>query len=331
MTQSVARFMDRNPETRKLIADSGITKEEIDRYIAAVRKEYMRIDELLPEDHQWRGRKLAHAEECAREITTHATVFGLQGVECKVFEFLLFAHDIGRLEQGRIRASGQDIKDEEHGALSVELIRTAIGITDENITPLWEAMFCAIRCHAYRVTPTAEELGDLRLALPLIQLLRDTDKLGGFDAAPSYTGEPARKARERLANWSIHLDQDPSLNKNTSWDPSWGNELGLISPPYHLWLRFLNNKHIVRSDCRSYEAYMLQLLAWCFDVNTPEMLQIIMERGGPGNVYTYLVKQLAVGSQKLESAADRDEAAHQLAALKEWAKTWKDGILAAGS
>jgi hypothetical protein len=321
MTQSVARFMDRNPETRKLIAVSGITEEEIDRYTAAVRKEYRRIDELLPEDHQWRGRKLAHAEECAREVTAHATVFGLEGVECNVFEFLLFAHDIGRVEQGLRRSRGEQTDDEEHGALSVQRVRAAIGITDENITPLWDAMFCAIRCHSLRKTPTADDLGDQRVALPLIQLLRDTDKLGGFDAAPSYTGEPARKARERLANWPDRLNRDPA----------WGNELGIISPPYHLWERFLKGQHLIRQDCRSYEAYMLQLLAWCFDVNTPEMLRIIIERGGPRNVYAYLVDRLTKGSESLESAADRDEAKHQLAALCSWAETWQDGILAAGS
>ncbi len=319
MAQSVARFMDRHPAARALIASSGVTREEIRRYTSSVRAEYICVNELLPNDHQWKGHKLAHADACAREVAEHATIFGLEGVERDVFEFILFCHDIGRLEQGRRRSCGETVLDEAHGALSVQLVRTAIGITDENITPLWTAVFRAIECHSFRVTPTGDELGDQRVALPLIQLLRDTDKLGGFDAAKDYTGDPARKARERRANWTDRIDADPS----------WGNELGLISPSYHLWERFLNGQHVVRKDCRSYEAYMLQLLAWCYDVNTPEMLQVIIDRGGPRTVYEYLVARLTIGSTNLESAANRDEAAHQLAALQKWAAMWMDGVLIA--
>jgi hypothetical protein len=245
-------------------------------------------------------------------------VFGLEGVECNVFKFLLFAHDIGRLEQGLQRVQGAESKDEDHGALSVHLILEALSMNDAMLTPIWNAMFCAIRCHSYRVTPTAEQSGDLALALPLVQLLRDTDKLCGWRSAKSYTGDKARQARERRANWP----------KQIIADPAWGNELGVISPPYLLWERFLNGKSLDRPRCRGYETYILQLLAWNYDVNTPEMLEIILATGGPKVVYDYIVERLMIGSKELESSADRDEAAHQLEALQTWGKTWHNGVLA---
>jgi hypothetical protein len=212
---------------------------------------------------------------------------------------------------------GQEALDADHGAFSVTHIRASLGATVDTSTEIWTAMFEAIRCHSFRMTPTVAELGGSDAVHGLVCLLRDTDKLGGWNSARSYTSDPERKARERRANWTAMIDADPA----------WGNELGLISPSYHLWERFLHGQLLERAKCRSYEAYMLQLLAWLFDVNTPEMLEITIKRGGPDIVFEYLIDRLTIGSTKLESVAERDEAEHQLAALKQWSTEWHGGIL----
>jgi hypothetical protein len=72
---------------------------------------------------------------------------------------------------------------------------------------------------------------------------------------------------------------------------------------------------------------MLQLLSWVYDVNTPEILQIIIHGGGPRIVYEYLISQVTKGAQELPLLADRDEAAHQIEALKKWAGEWRGGVL----
>jgi len=314
---SHGNFMERHPGLRELIANSTLTTDAVAQAIKLIRGAYRTLNDELPESHQWKHSKLAHAGDCADEVEKHASLFGLQNLECAVFQFLLFGHDIGRLDQGLRRVRGEEALDADHGRLSVERIKEALGATVETTAPIWTAMFEAIRCHSFRVTPTVEELGGSEAVHGLVCLLRDTDKLGGWNSAKSYTGDPERQARERRANWTAMIEADPA----------WGNELGLISPPYHLWDPFLHGRLLERAKCRSYEAYMLQLLAWLYDVNTPEMLDIIIERGGPNIVFEYLVTRLTIGATKLESAAERDEAAHQLAALKQWATEWREGIL----
>lgn len=325
-------FMQRNPDLRALIANSGITPEEVSLSIKLMRGKYKALDAELPDGHQWKYSKALHAEHCAEEVETHAPLFGFEGLECDVFRFILYGHDVGRLEQGIRRSRGETVDDQLHGKLSVDHIFEAL-TADPNqipslfikgparclqtVTPIWSMIFKAIECHSLRDTPTIVELGDHAPALPLIQVMRDTDKLGGFDSAKSYTEDPERKDRERRANWTARLDIDPQQ----------GTELGLIDPPFLLWYRFLRGKSLLRADCRGYESYILQLLAWCFDVNTPEMLQVIFDRGGPQAAFRYLIKRLAIGEEQLEIRAHRLEAQAQHEALLEWAQTWQGGIL----
>lgn len=316
-TETQGNFMERNLELREQIRASGISANEIDRSIKLIRQEYKLLDDQLPDGHMWKYSKILHAEHCYEEVETHSSLFGFEDVECDVFKFMLFAHDIGRLEQGIRRTRGETVDDQDHGKLSVEHILKALGITTYSMKPIWSLMLRAIECHSFRVTPSIEELNDQPLALPLIQVMRDTDKLGGFDSAKDYVNDKERQARERRANWTARLDIDPIQ----------GNELGFIDPPYLFWKQFLNGKSLLRAECRGYEAYMLQLLAWCFDVNTPEMLRVIIDRGGPRIVYDYLIKQLTTGKDKLEISAHRIEAREQLDSLTEWAKTWQGGLL----
>ena len=308
-------FMERNPALREMIAASRITPEEIEEAISATRAIYKRLDKELPDGHNWKYKKLLHAETCAEEVAEHAPLFGFRGVETDVFRFILFGHDIGRLEQGIRRERGETVDDEVHGKLSVEHIVKAIGLRTSG--SIWPFILKAIECHSLRVTPKAEDLGGLSPAHPLIQVMRDTDKLGGFDAATSYTSDPERKDKERRANWKDFLDADPLQ----------GTEMGIIAPACFFWSNFLSSQALDRRECRSYEAYMLQLLAWMFDVQTPEMRRVIIDRGGPKIVFDYLIKRLDTGSEKLETRADRIEASAQLLALQKWGAKWEGGIL----
>ncbi len=310
-------FMERNPALREFIASSGITAEEIERAIGKVRRAYRTLNDQLRDDHTWKHSKLAHAGDCADDVELYAPIFGFQNLECAVFKFMMFSHDIGRLEQGLRRDRGETSLDEDHGKLGVEHILTALEMTSYSMTPIWSLMLRAVECHSFRDTPTLEQLKDQPMALPLIQVMRDTDKIAGFKSAKSYVTDKARQARERRANWPQLIEADPVQ----------GNEMGFIDPPFLLWRLFLNCKSLPRPQCRAYEGYMLQLLSWCNDVNIPEMLQIIIDTGGPKTVYDYLVERLTIGAAKLEIAAHRNEAQNQLEALQEYAQTWLGGAL----
>ena len=310
-------FLSRHPALRSLIAESGITTDEIAHAKARILAEYVRLDALLPADHLWKGEKIEHAQNCAQEVSTHATLLGLEGVERDVFEFLLFAHDVGRLQEA-LEPEGETMERSSiHGTYSAAIIRQALGFTEATESPLWHAILLAITHHSDRNTPTRESLGGSDAAFALTCVIRDIDKLGGFDQATSYTADETFKAHERLVSWKRQREADPE----------WGKEMNIIAPPDLLWDAFLNGRIPDRSRCRSYEAHMLQYLAWVFDVNTPEILHLIVTGGGPKMVYEYLVSQLQNGSTELRSPADREEAARQLAAMQVWANEWMDGVL----
>ena len=230
-------------------------------------------------------------------------------------EFLLFAHDVGRLEEAH--QEGETIERVSiHGTYSIQIIQKALGMKESDITPLWKVMFLAIKHHSDRYTVSKEELGS-DAAYALLCILRDTDKLGAFDQAKSYTADEEFKARERLVSWKKQREEDPD----------WEKEMLIIDPPYLLWEYFLLEKLPDRASCRSYEAHMLQLLSWVYDVNTPEILEIIIQKGGAKIVYDYLISQLTKGAQELPLLADRDEATHQIEALNKWAGEWRGGAL----
>ena len=90
-------------------------------------------------------------------------------------------------------------------------------------------------------------------------------------------------------------------------------ELGRIDPEDALD-SFCNGQAIDRSKSRSYERYMLQYLAWAFNIVQPEMLELALHEGGPQTVAAYLRKRLEVSP---------DQAARLLAKLQDW----KSGVL----
>ncbi|MFA5750621.1 MAG: hypothetical protein WC895_05430, partial [Candidatus Shapirobacteria bacterium] len=197
-THPEGTFMQRNPELRELIATSGITADEIAAATEKTRTKYNDLNVLLSAGHGWRDKKLLHALQCGDDIVKYAPLFGLEGVECDVFKFILFAHDIGRLMQGILRERGENPDDETHGALGVTILREALGLSEFNTPPVWNMIFAAIAAHSLRTTPTLEQLGGFASAHALAKLARDTDKKAAFDEAKSYTGDPSRQGRERV-------------------------------------------------------------------------------------------------------------------------------------
>ena len=61
---------------------------------------------------------------------------------------------------------------------------------------------------------------------------------------------------------------------------------------------FEREEVIPRRECRSYETYMLQFLAWVFQITQPEMLDIALSERGPQQVVTYLLDQLCASQEQ---------------------------------
>ena len=152
--------------------------------------------------------------------------------------------------------------------------------------------------------PTLAQLHGDQASHALTCLLRDFDKLTGFDDAGRYTADGEFKRKQILTNFSTQRQADPT----------WGDEKGKIVPETMLDT-FLAGKALVRRDCQSYEAYMAQYLAWTFDIQNPEALELSVKRGGPKVVYDYLLAQTKEGAPE------------QYAKLKAWGETWQGGVL----
>lgn len=269
-------FIERNPRLRVLIAEHPV---DLAPARVCVEGLYGFLAGHLPDGHVWREGKLAHAKELEAELRAHAAMLGLNEREADVLGFLMLAHDVGRMVEG-VRAVRGDPK-VPHGLDSVDAIKDAMPATGiVPAGPLWDAIFLAIEHHS---DPTTfMELKDRNpAAFGMLTLLRDFDKRGGFAEAARYTSDGDFKARQAAANWP----------KQRETDPLWGTERGAILPASMIDV-FAARQLLIRKDCQSYEAYMLQLLAWVFDIYNWEILVLTLHGDGPNVVLRYLEEQL---------------------------------------
>lgn len=68
-------------------------------------------------------------------------------------------------------------------------------------------------------------------------------------------------------------------------------EWGMIDPPELIDV-FMSNQAITRGDCRSYEAFMLQYLAWIYDINLKSMVGEAINTGVVNKLLDYFKEQL---------------------------------------
>lgn len=272
-------FIERHPEVMRLLATRH-SRTVLPRAGSAVSMAYEHLARGLPADHAWSRGKIDHARESAAEAVALAERLGLGGDGAEILGFLLYSHDIGRLVEAHRQVLGLPRPIWHHGRDSADAVRAATGFqpTDH---PWFDTLLVAIEHHADRATPTLEALGGDRTAWALTALLRDLDKRAGFKSATRYTGDAAFKEKQAAANWPERRGEDPA----------WGTEMRSIDPP-ELLETFERREPLPRPRCRSYEAYMLQYLAWVFDIQHPELLALTLEEGGPAIVLDYLLRQL---------------------------------------
>lgn len=297
-------FMERNPELHDLIAWSGVTVDRLADYTAQVFKVYETFAVGLPDDSAWKDWKAKHAAAGAHEAAAHAELFGFNPLEVAVVAFSLSSHDTGRLVDEHIRRATGCLMKRRHGEVSALFVESIFG--DFAKISLGQAILIAIARHSDEKTPSLETLDGNRAAHALTGLIRDLDKISSFDVADRYVHDKEFK-RQRI---------ETNFVTQRKLNPTWGDEMGRIEPRRML-TEFLDGRALVRRDCQSYEAYILQFLAWLFDIQNDEVLEICMERGGPRILLDYLLERM--------TSANGDQG--QATRLAEWAKTWKNGLL----
>ena len=304
-------FMDRNPELRMLIAQSDLSPTQLQTFTASIITAYDTYSTGLPDTSAWKTGKLEHVKHGADEVREHGALFGLQGKEIDVMVLLVSAHDTGRLVHEHVKNAIGKLPTWRHGVESAHIAKHAFG--EHANTRLCLAMFDAIEHHSDIETPKLVEFHGDKAGYALTCLLRDFDKLTGFEDATRYTADEEFKRKQILTNFSTQrAEKDPETGELKH--PTWGDEKGKIVPEGMLDT-FLAGKALVRRDCQSYEAYMAQYLAWTFDIQNPEALELSVKRGGPKVVYDYLLAQTKEGAPE------------QYAKLKAWGEAWQGGVL----
>lgn len=306
MTQEIPNdapvFIERHSTVRKLIAESGVTQVQLADWRGQVLEGYRRLAEPLPDTMLWKTQKPKHAldaEHDAREIAPH---LGLNALETDVLCLLLTSHDLGRLvEAGRTHRK-EPRADWHHGVDSEVQMVPILGLEAE--TPFGRVLLLAIRHHADAKPVTLEDVGGNEAAWALATVVRDIDKCEGFTQAEWYTANEDTKEKQRHQNWPEQI----------KGDPEWGKEMGRIDPPEMLEI-FERHELLPRVKCRSYEAYMLQFLAWTFDIVHPEILKRTLKSGGPLVVRDYIDRRLA------DNPAQRQR-------LRDALTNWRDGLMA---
>lgn len=241
----------------------------------AIEQHYPELLELLPTGHPWRAAKETHsllvgsgAPEVFEELRQEMT-------EENFYLLLLMAssHDFGRPLQVQ-RKNEAAYKGQHHGDFSVELL--ARWQVLENFEPVTQQIITySVTHHADVVTPElARDAGDLeKIEYFYTSALRDLDKIGVF------------KGKTEL----YLFDQDEKNKQNTLG--GFDGEQNSIQPP-ELLTEFTEGHMIDRKKCRSYEAYMLQFLAWMFDLNLKDSLHAVVQSGAVGKLLHYFERQL---------------------------------------
>ncbi len=273
-------FIERYRALRALIAESGVTRAQLEDWRTQVLESYRRLAKPLPDTMIWKEQKPRHAlaaEQAARDIAPH---LGLNALETDVLGLLLTSHDLGRLvEAGRTHRKEPRAK-WHHGVDSEVEMMPILG--HEAVTPFGRALLLAIRHHADATRVRLGDVGGDEAAWALATVVRDIDKCEGFEQARRYTEDRANMEKQRHQNWPEQIAEDDA----------WGTEMGKIEPIEMLDI-FERHELLPRVKCRSYEAYMLQYLAWTFDIVHPEILKRAVAAGGPIIVRDYIDRRLA--------------------------------------
>lgn len=248
--------------------------------------EYLRLASDLPEGHVWKQGKLDHVLKADSEAMALARSFGSSDAVAQHLGFLLLCHDIGRLVEAHRKIANTAPPAWNHGVDSANTLR---GLKLLGNNSLWKSMLLAIAHHA---DPTAVKVEDFfgdQVALELCNLLRDIDKREGFSKVDKYLGE------EKLGQIAVNF------SRQRQKDPTFGDEKGFIEPK--LIEAFVTGHLLKRPECSTYEAYMLQLLAWLHDMNTPEIRDQVIREGGPEQILSYLKRQLSSAQyEQIETA-----------------------------
>lgn len=256
-------------------------REQISEASKVIEEHVPKIIEGLPDGHPWKGGKLVHRmfviSESERSIRKY---FGdaLSEENYVLMSFLASVHDLGRAIEAKKKLGilPEDYRRfSQHGEESVNLLKDW-GALNNFSQDTQEIIKYVILHHADKSSPALPEnpteLDKLKHFYTCI--FRDSDKLALFrDRTDAYLKDEGEKIKQTQVNNLI-------------------GETGKIEPE-ELTKTFSEFYTIDRSKCKSYEAFMLQYLAWIFDLNLKTSLKEAVDCGAIPKILNYFKKSLS--------------------------------------
>lgn len=271
--------------------NSPVTAELKVRLWDGITAVYENAASTLPQGDVWGANKIREGAATAERVELVFPDNILPKNVKHLLELMSYGHDTGRLWQTQMASRGEKPNGIRHGRWSSDLLEPVLA--NPLGSSLWKAVEEAIDGHSLPKTPSREYFSS-DVAYALCAMLRDLDKMGGFDKANAYTADREHMALQAKKNGLDVSDDNPRAE--------YGEILTKPGKPSVLEV-FLLDKAVIRDDCASYEAYMLQFLSWLGDFNLPETRQVVINLGGPAMVLRYLRQQLGVENDAYQCIA----------------------------
>ncbi|PSO43986.1 MAG: hypothetical protein BRC22_03070 [Parcubacteria group bacterium QH_9_35_7] len=247
----------------------------------AIRKKLPKVISPLPDNYPWKERKELHmkkTEEATYDIINEHFKDKIVEENLRLADFINHFHDIGRYLQGQRKLGILDDKYKDfgnHGEAGVNLLERwqVLDIFSEKVQ---EMIKYAIGNHSIKDTkPLPDQPSDPdRFKFFYLIVARDMDKYDNLvRQIDQYLHEGEGKERT--------FELFPQIKRKNG---------GTISPK--IMNNFKNNKLINTDNIRSYEEYILQMLAWVFDVNLQIVLEEIFKSGAVEKMLDYLEEEI---------------------------------------
>ncbi len=227
---------------------NGEQLEEIRGWFTRYARSFLREGEEIPPPL---ALKLRHTERVAEEARGLAADLGWSNAEQNTAEALGVLHDIGRFPQFAEYGTFSDAVSVDHGERGWSVVKHApvlVGLPSAEQKQILDG----IRHHNARTVPDDLHRG----SLPLLQLIRDADKLDVFRVVLEAVN---RDGFCDLPDMLPHITLERTCSPQIIEDVR-------------------NHRCCSLSDLRSLGDFLLMLLSWAYDINTLPALKRIRDR-----------------------------------------------------
>jgi len=234
-------------------------------------------------DHPWLSKGVHSAKTC-NNVFRILEILGISidSNNAKLLGFAAYNHDLGRIVQA-LKDAGQKFSPEmmtlkEHGEYTAQLLREW-GVDMLFGTDCWKVLEYLFVHHADPKMPAIpDNPSELQIwKHDMLRVLRVADKFATMVNRTDYYLTP-----EGIAGQNPLMEKEcEKVGRFYLDEAGYINEEALDA--------FSKRQPFARYLCETYEAYMVNYLAWIFEIDIPEILKSIFKSGFVHKITGYLI------------------------------------------